>query len=123
MTTTRQFTETIGLADLCEIDYTSIGAHGGKTLFDKIIANLQKAAHLARLIRPQHVSLAMNHGFIGQAIAAAGLHMPMINMIDYGGQSCNHIICQFLARDLRLSEWLHVSGMRNRWHCRGLAKP
>ncbi len=84
--TTREFTETIGLADRCGLDHTPVGAHGGKTMFGKVTANFQRAARLARLIGPQHVSLAVSHSSIGQALASAWLRMPMVALGDYEGQ-------------------------------------
>ena len=96
--TTRQFTETIGVAERCGLDHTPIGAHGGKTMFGKVTANIQRAALLARLVRPQHVSLAVSHGSIGQAIGAAWLHIPMVALGDYEGQPGNHVVCRVARR-------------------------
>ena len=62
--TTREFSETIGLADRCGLDHTPIGAHGGKTMFGKVTANIERAARkltaLAHLVRSHHVSIAVS---------------------------------------------------------------
>ena len=96
--TTREFTETIGVADRCGLDHTPIGAHGGKTMFGKVTANIQRAARLARLIGPQHVSLAVSHSSIGQAIAAAWLRIPLIALSDYEGNPHLHVVCRVARR-------------------------
>ena len=96
--TTREFTETIGLADHCSLDHTPIGAHGGKTFLGKVIANFQRAARLAYLVRPQHISLAVSQGSIVQALVTAWLRIPMIATGDYEGQPGNHIVCRVARR-------------------------
>jgi uncharacterized protein len=96
--TIRDFTETIVLADHCGLDYTPIGVHGGKTMFGKIAAIIERSTCLARLVRHQHVSLAVSHGSIGQAIAAAWLHIPMVALGDYEGQPGAHIVCRIARK-------------------------
>jgi uncharacterized protein len=98
MITTREFTETIGLADRCGLDHTPVGVHGGKSMFRKVTANFGRATRLARLIRPQGVSLAVSQGSISQAIAAARLRIPMVAMGDYEGNPGNHIVCRVAKR-------------------------
>jgi predicted glycosyltransferase len=96
--TTREFTETIGLADRYGLDHTPIGAHGGRTMFGKVTANIQRAARLSHLIRSEHISLAVSHGSIGQAIATAWLRIPMVALGDYEGQPFAHIVCRVAKR-------------------------
>jgi predicted glycosyltransferase len=96
--TTRDFTETMDLADRCGLDHKPIGAHGGKTMIGKVTANIQRAAHLARLVGQQHVSRAVSHGSLGQAIAAASLRLPMITLGDYEGQPGAHLVCRVARR-------------------------
>lgn len=108
---TREFTETIGLANRCGLDHTPIGAHGGKTMFGKITANIERAARLVCLVRPQHVSLAVSHGSIGQAIAAAWLRIPLIALGDYEGQPFFHVVCR-VARRLIVPDVLCKANLR-----------
>jgi predicted glycosyltransferase len=96
--TTREFTETVGLADRRGLDHTPVGVHGGKSALRKATANFERAAHLARLIRPQGVSLAVSQGSISQAIASACLRIPMVAMGDYEGNPGNHIVCRVAGR-------------------------
>jgi uncharacterized protein len=109
--TTREFSETIGLADRCGLDHTPIGAHGGKTMFGKVTAIIDRAARLARLVRPQHVSLAVSHGSIGQAIAAAWLRIPMVALGDYEGQPGSHVVCR-VARRMIVPDALCAANLR-----------
>src|SRR5512143_2977735 len=95
--TTRDFTETIGLADRCGLDHIPIGAHGGRSLFGKVIANFWRAACLANLVRSQHISLAVGSSF-GQAVAAAWLRLPMVALGDYEGQPGNHVTFRIAGR-------------------------
>ncbi len=96
--TTRDFTETIGLADRYCLDHIPVGAHGGKTMIGKVIANILRAARLGCLVRPHHVSLAVSQGSIVQAIVAACLRIPMVATGDYEGQPGNHIVCRVARR-------------------------
>jgi uncharacterized protein len=96
--TTREFTETVDLADRCGLDHTPVGAHGGKAMFGKVAANIQRAARLARLIGPQHASLAVSHSSIGQAIAAAWLRIPLIALDDYEGNPHLHVVFRVATR-------------------------
>lgn len=96
--TTREFSETIGLADHFGLEHICVGVHGGKGTVGKAFANLNRAARLIRLIRSQHVSLAVSHGSISQAIASVRLRMPMVALGDYEGQPGNHITCRVSRR-------------------------
>ena len=96
--TTRDFTETIALANRFGLDHIPIGVHGGKKMFSKIIINIQRAIRLAHLVHAQNISLAVSHGSIAQAIAVVGLHLPMVAMGDYEGQPYNHVVCRVAKR-------------------------
>lgn len=96
--TSRNFSETVGLADRCGLDHVPVGSHGGKTMLGKITANIQRAIRLARLVWPQHVSLAVGHGSIGQAIGATWLRIPIIAMGDYEGQPYNQFYWRIAKR-------------------------
>ncbi len=95
--TTRDFTETIGLADRCGFDHIPIDAHGGKGLLGKAIANFRRGARLAALVRSHHAALAVGSS-CGQAIAAALLRLPMVALGDYEGQPGNHVTFRIAAR-------------------------
>lgn len=109
--TTREFTETIDLANRCGLNHKPVGAHGGKTMFGKIVANFQRAERLVRWVRTQRVSLAVSHGSIGQTIAAAWMRMPVVAMGDYEGQPYNHIVCR-VARRLIVPEVFNQAHLR-----------
>ena len=95
--TTRNFTETIGLADHFGLEHTPIGTHGGKTMLGKALANITRAMQLTRFARLQHVSLAVSSSY-SQAIATTLLHTPMVALGDYEGQPANHIICRIAKK-------------------------
>jgi uncharacterized protein len=109
--TTREFSETVDLADRRGLDHTPIGAHGGKTMLGKGFANFERAARLARLVGSQHVSLAVSHGSIGQAITPAWLRIPMVALGDYEGQPGDHIVCR-VARRLIVPEVFCKANLR-----------
>ncbi len=109
--TTRGFTETTALADRCGLEHTPVGVHGGKTMLGKVTANFKRAARLARLVWPHHVSLAVSHGSLGQAIAAAWLRIPIVAMGDYEGQPGGHVVCR-VARRLIVPDALNRANLR-----------
>lgn len=113
--TTRDFTETINLANRYCPDHVIVGAHGGKTMIGKVIANLHRAAKLARLIVLRHISLALSHGSISQAITSTMLSIPTVAIGDYEGQPGNHFVCRVIKKlivpDVLCKTHLHRYGL------------
>lgn len=96
--TTRDFTETVELANRSGLEHVSIGAHGGGTMLGKITANFQRAARLTQLIQSQQIALAVSHGSISQSLVAARLRVPFVVLGDYEGQPNAHFIYRVAKR-------------------------
>ncbi len=81
--TTRDCSQTTGLADLHCLDYREVGKHFGKSLFIKAFANLQRTFKLLKYIRKEKPDLAVSHGSRPCTLAAKLLGIPSIVIFDY----------------------------------------
>jgi uncharacterized protein len=99
-TTTRQFNETVALADQKRLNHSVIGAHGGKTAAGKAAAILTRTAQLMSLARRKGIQLAISHSSYSQALAATVMRIPFIAMTDYEGHPGMRIVCQVARRIL-----------------------
>ena len=81
--TTRDCSQTKGLADLHCLEYNEVGSHFGKSFLIKTIANLQRTFKLQKYIRREKPDLAVSHGSRPCTLAAKLLHIPSILIFDY----------------------------------------
>ncbi|HET9085923.1 MAG TPA: DUF354 domain-containing protein [Acidobacteriaceae bacterium] len=98
--TTRNSTETVPLADRLGLSHTVVGSHGGRTMLGKTGGLSLRAAQLARIVRRQHISLALSHGSYSQAMAAYFLGIPLVTCTDYEGHPANHVLCRVAKKIL-----------------------
>lgn len=102
--TSRDYAQTIPLADHYGMSHTPIGKHGGKqwsTILTRTFARAQALAQWARIHRP--IDLAVSHNSIAQAIAAARVGIPFVTLMDYEHQPANHL-CFRLAKRVIVPE-------------------
>jgi predicted glycosyltransferase len=95
--TTREFTETVSLADRYQLVHTVVGAHGGATMIGKSMAHVRRAAELARLVRHYGATLAVGTSYT-QALVAPLLHIPLVVCGDYEGNPGNHLSLRVAKR-------------------------
>jgi len=97
--TTRQFTETVSLADRYGLSHTVIGAHGGSTMSGKLFAIIDRSFKLVKFARRQEVDLALGSSY-SQALVAPVLKVPLVICGDYEGNPANHLSCRVAKRIL-----------------------
>jgi len=96
--TTRDYAQTISLADQFNLDHTPIGVHGGKKWFHIFAKNSGRILDLIKWAnRTGPFDLAISHNSYTQAVAAKLLNIPFITMMDYEHQKLNHL-CFRLAK-------------------------
>lgn len=98
--TTRDYAQTIALANEYNLTHTPLGEHGGKCWANIFSQTLQRAQHLMQWTRTQPpLHLAVSHNSYSQALAAARLRLPFVTLMDYEHQPANHL-CFRLARSV-----------------------
>jgi hypothetical protein len=81
--TTRDCSQTCGLADLYRVTYRRIGRHYGSSRALKVIGTVFRSLQLWRVLRDYRPDLAVSHGSRAQTIAARILGVPSMMIIDY----------------------------------------
>jgi predicted glycosyltransferase len=82
--TSRDCSQTCGLADLHHLAYERIGRHYGKNRVLKVAGTLYRALQLAgAVVRKKRPALALSHGSRAQMIAALFLGIPSLVIMDY----------------------------------------
>jgi hypothetical protein len=80
---TRNYSQTVELADLFQFDYSPIGKHYGKNKIVKIIGLFYRAVQLLPFALKQKPNIAVSHGSRSQMIAAHFLKIPIVMFLDY----------------------------------------
>jgi len=101
--TSRDFAQTVPLADQAGFHHTVIGKHGGRNLAGISVQNIFRAWKLHRFLRRKYIQCAVGHNVYSQAIAAAVLRIPLVTLMDYEHQPANHI-CFRLANKVIVPE-------------------
>jgi predicted glycosyltransferase len=101
--TTRDFSETVSLANQFGFAHTTIGYHGGKSLIGKAIGILKRTVGLVSFAQGQGIDLTVSHNSYAQALAATALRLPFVTLMDYEHQPANHIAFR-LARKVIVPE-------------------
>lgn len=98
--TTRDFAQTIDLADRSGLKHTPMGSHGGASKVQAIKVNLERVGQLVRLMRPSGVDLAVSHNSYSQGLAARLLGVPFVTLMDYEHHRANHLAFRLARRVL-----------------------
>src|SRR4051794_39126050 len=79
--TTREYAQTVALADRYGLGHTVVGMHGGKSWGTLVGSNLVRAQELVRWARREGpIDLAVSHNAYSQAVAAARLRIPFVTL-------------------------------------------
>jgi len=79
----RNYSQTVSLAELYDLDYTAIGKHHGKNKFIKIIGLIYRAIQLFPFGFKSRADIAISHGSRSQMIVAFLLRIPIAMFLDY----------------------------------------
>lgn len=90
-TTAREFAETVPLAQAAGLAPVVIGAHGGRELTGKAGNLFQRAWALRAWASARAFELAVSHNSYSQILAARGLGLRTVTLMDYEHQPANHL--------------------------------
>ncbi len=97
--TSRDFAQTVPLANRYKFRHTPIGRHGGQRWLNIIRRTLDRALGLVRWAKQQPpVDLAISHNSYSQALATALLRLPFVTLMDYEHQPLNHLCFRLAHR-------------------------
>src|ERR1051325_1430746 len=96
-TTAREFAETIPLAQAAGFAPHVIGAHGGRDVSAKAGTLVSRAWALAKWARGRQFDLAISHTSYSQILAARGLCIKAVTLMDYEHQPANHLAFRFAS--------------------------
>jgi len=97
-TTAREFAETIPLAQAAGLAPHVVGVHGGRDVSAKAGTLLSRAWALAKWARGRRFDLAISHNSYSQILAARGLRIKTVTLMDYEHQPANHLAFRFASR-------------------------
>lgn len=96
--TARDFAETVKLAEAAGFAAEVIGGHGGSKLSGKAGNLAQRALELGRWARGRNLDLAVSHNSYSQILAARGLSLRTVTLMDYEHQPANHLAFRMASR-------------------------
>ena len=97
-TTAREFAETIPLAQAAGFAPQVVGVHGGRAMSAKAGSLLSRAWALRKWARGREFDLAISHNSYSQILAARGLGIKTVTLMDYEHQPANHLAFRFASR-------------------------
>jgi predicted glycosyltransferase len=97
-TTAREFAETIPLAQAAGFAPQVVGVHAGRAVSAKAGSLLSRAWVLAKWARGRRFDLAISHNSYSQILAARGLRIKTVTLMDYEHQPANHLAFRFASR-------------------------
>lgn len=97
-TTAREFAETIPLARAAGFTPEVVGAHAGRDVSKKAGKLMSRAWALAGWARKRKFDLAISHNSYSQILAARGLRIKTITLMDYEHQPANHLAFRLACR-------------------------
>ena len=97
-TTAREFAETIPLAQAAGFAPQVVGVHAGRDVSKKAGSLLSRAWALGKWARGRGFDLAISHNSYSQILAARGLRIKTVTLMDYEHQPANHLAFRFASR-------------------------
>lgn len=79
----RNYSQTVSLADLYNLDYTPIGKHHGKNKFRKVLGLAYRSIQLIPYAWKKKPTIAISHGSRSQMVVAHLLRIPVVMFLDY----------------------------------------
>jgi predicted glycosyltransferase len=96
--TARDFAETVPLAKAAGFAPQVVGAHGGRQVSAKAGNLMSRAWSLATWARKRQFDLAISHNSYSQILAARGLRIRRVTLMDYEYQPANHLAFRLTSR-------------------------
>ncbi|GAB4580733.1 MAG: DUF354 domain-containing protein [Anaerolineales bacterium] len=96
--TTREYAQTIQLADQLGLSHQVIGKHGGRGLVSLAQQLGLRAMALSRWAKGHRFDLALSHNSYSQVVAARMLGIQVVTLMDYEHQPLNHLCFRLAHR-------------------------
>lgn len=96
--TARNFAQTIELAEKAQLDFQTIGGHGGGKLYGKFENLIGRALSLRKFAKPKNFDLAVSHNSYSQILSAKMLGIKSVTLMDYEHQPANHLAFRLANR-------------------------
>ena len=97
-TTAREFAETIPLAQAAGFSPEVVGVHAGRDVSKKAGSLVSRAWELGKWARGRRFDLAISHNSYSQILAARGLRINTVTLMDYEHQPANHLAFRLASR-------------------------
>ncbi len=89
--TTKQYAQTVELANLFGLQHELIGRHGGSKLGNISLEVLKRSLQLHAYQRSKKFDLCVSHNSYSQLVTARLAGIPSVTIMDYEYQPANHI--------------------------------
>ncbi len=96
--TARAFAETVALAQAAGFAPVVISGHGGRDLAGKAGNLVQRSWALRQWARERSFDLAVSHNAYSQIVAARGMGLDSVTLMDYEHQPANHLAFRVASR-------------------------
>ncbi len=96
--TARAFAETVALAQAAGFAPVVISGHGGRDLAGKAGNLVQRSWALRQWARGRRFDLAVGHNSYSQILAARGMALESVTLMDYEHQPANHLAFRVASR-------------------------
>lgn len=96
--TTRDYAQTIQLADQFGLEHTTFGGHAGKNRVGLFAQILSRALSLKHWAKSHSFDLAVSHNSYSQILAAFLSRLPSVTFMDYEHQPLNHLGFRLASR-------------------------
>jgi hypothetical protein len=96
--TSRNYAQTVPLANKIQLSHTIIGRHGGRGSGALISQLLLRSSALARWARSRKLDIAVSHNSYSQVLSARLLSIPVVTLMDYEHQPLNHLAFRLAQR-------------------------
>jgi predicted glycosyltransferase len=96
--TARNFAQTVELAEKAQLDFETIGGHGGGKLYGKFENLIGRSLALRKFARSKKFDLAVSHNSYSQILSAKILGIKAVTLMDYEHQPANHLAFRLANR-------------------------
>lgn len=109
--TARDFSETLHLLKMFNINYIPIGKHGGRGKIGKALSTLNRIKSFLNLFKGEKPELAISHNSYDQILASKLMGIKNITFMDYDKQPANHLAFR-LSDVVVVQEWFPEDALR-----------
>ncbi len=109
--TARDFSETISLLKMFNMDYIPVGRYGGRGKVGKVVSMFGRVKGFLNLFKGEKPHLAVSHNSYDQILASRLMGIRNITFMDYDKQPANHLAFR-LSDIVVVQEWFPEDALR-----------